>query len=380
MSMMRALGAGALSTVMVLAGVTGTATAGGDSGAAPRADGDTDLTFDDTPVGDYLTTQYQARGVVFGGDRPFVAMDDAAPHNPVVSGEPLFKGIIEVRFVMPDGSQRTVDHFSVDVGWVNTPGTVQVAVLGLDGTALQVVPIERVGYIPVPVTGKGIAAFRVSASPTSVDEAGFTIDDVTFAPPPSAFPAAPPTGVSVTASPGQAWITWTPAPPPDAGPLVTSFAVQQSTDAGVTWTTTVGSPTVNPWLRVNGLANGTPVQFRVAGVNSFGPGPFSAATTAVTPQGPGVLPGPVTALTATSPSRGRAAVAWGAPATGTAPTSYRYRVRKGAGPYGPWTAVAPAVRRVALSGLTSRVRYSFAVLAANTTGSGPARTVSVTVR
>src|SRR5688572_8837112 len=67
--------------------------------AALTYDYGTVITFSEFPNGTPITDQYAEKGVVFGGDSPFIAEDGSNPTSPVLSGSPLFFGEIKGRFV-----------------------------------------------------------------------------------------------------------------------------------------------------------------------------------------------------------------------------------------------------------------------------------------
>jgi hypothetical protein len=87
-----------------------------------------------------------------------------------------------------------------------------------------------------------------------------------------------PTGVSATAGDTQASVSFT-APANVGGSAITAYyAVSNPSQVTVSGTS---SP-----ITVTGLSNGTSYTFQVWALNSFGPGPFSAASGSVTPATP----------------------------------------------------------------------------------------------
>lgn len=149
------------------------------------------ITFSEFPDGTSITNQYQPSGIDFGGDSPFITQDGANPTSPVLSGSPLFFGTITGTFVNPDGSPRTVDNFSLDVGFIDTPGSTEVVAFGSGGNTIDTVPIEDTGIVNVSVAVSGIASFAVEpVDPGNPDPAGWAIDNVTF--PGYVFFAGPP--------------------------------------------------------------------------------------------------------------------------------------------------------------------------------------------
>jgi hypothetical protein len=87
-----------------------------------------------------------------------------------------------------------------------------------------------------------------------------------------------PTGITATASNGQATINWT--APSDGGSPITSYTVTSS-PGGLTATTANGTTTT---AIIQGLSNGTAYTFTVRATNAVGPSAASNPTTAVTPS------------------------------------------------------------------------------------------------
>ena len=97
-------------------------------------------------------------------------------------------------------------------------------------------------------------------------------------------PLGAPTGVSATAGNAQATVSWT-APVDNGGYAITDYAVQYSSNSGTTWTTFADGTSTANTATVTGLTNGTDYVFRVAAINGAGTGPYSSATSSVTPGG-----------------------------------------------------------------------------------------------
>ncbi|MFZ4719651.1 MAG: fibronectin type III domain-containing protein [Ilumatobacteraceae bacterium] len=102
---------------------------------------------------------------------------------------------------------------------------------------------------------------------------------------PAGVPAAP-AGLVATPGDGQVSLTW--SVPASNGRTIVGYTIQKSVDNGATWTAAGG--TTSPSVTVSGLANFTPVRFRVLASNSMGNGTASAATAAVTPVTTGYWP------------------------------------------------------------------------------------------
>ena len=106
----------------------------------------------------------------------------------------------------------------------------------------------------------------------------------------SPFPGAP-TGVTASAGNGQATVSWT-APASNGGQAIENYVVTPYIGAVAQTPTTVGNVTSTT---ITGLANGTTYTFKVAARNSFGTGPQSGSSNAVTPVGSTAYPRPVAA-------------------------------------------------------------------------------------
>lgn len=143
------------------------------------AAGATTITFSEFPEGTSISDQYSQQGILFGGDSPFITSDGANPTSPVLSGSPLFSGAIVGKFVVPDtSSPSTVNSFTLDVGYIDSPGSVAVSAYGLNGGLLRRVFPSEEGINSVTISAAGIASFRVEA--VGYEPAGFAIDNVSF--------------------------------------------------------------------------------------------------------------------------------------------------------------------------------------------------------
>ncbi|NBW20979.1 MAG: fibronectin type III domain-containing protein [Caulobacteraceae bacterium] len=97
----------------------------------------------------------------------------------------------------------------------------------------------------------------------------------------AALPGAP-TSVSGTFGAGQVPLTWT-APAVTGGYSITDYAIQYSSNSGSSWTTFSHSASATANATVTGLTNGTGYVFRVAAVTVLGTGPYSTASSTITP-------------------------------------------------------------------------------------------------
>jgi len=95
-----------------------------------------------------------------------------------------------------------------------------------------------------------------------------------------------PTSATATAGDSQASVSWT-APADNGGYSITDYIVQYSSNGGTSWATFSDGTSTATNATVTGLANGTAYIFRVAAINSAGTGPYSSATSSVTPVASG---------------------------------------------------------------------------------------------
>ncbi len=139
--------------------------------------------FSEFPPGTVIDHQYLDEGVTFGEpglSTAFTSPDAADPTAPVLSGTPRFFGDVNVAFVNPDfGDLRVVPGFSVNIGYIDSPGTTTLSLIALDGEVLESYVIEQTGIVTANVNALGnpLAGFRVT---TVDDDHGFAIDNLTF--------------------------------------------------------------------------------------------------------------------------------------------------------------------------------------------------------
>lgn len=165
------------------------------------------LTFEDYGEGTPITNQYEPDGIIFSGaspsEPPFIAWDDSSSTNPVLSGNPLFHGPIHGEFVAPGTPlPTTVDGLSMEVGFIDDPGSVTLTVDTTTGT--ETIVASEFGFDELESAASNITGFTVEE--TSFESEGFEIDNVSFTPgaPPVVAPPPPP-------APPPA-----PAPPPSS--------------------------------------------------------------------------------------------------------------------------------------------------------------------
>ena len=148
-----------------------------------RAAADSLITFSEFPLGTSITDQYRDQGLTFSSPDtavpPFISSDGSNPTSPVLSGYPQFSGNISAQFVVPSTTTATsVDAVTVDVGYVDNPGSIQL--LAFTPTGVDVISADAYGINTLTSTVGNIYAFQVVQS--ADEPAGFAIDNVMFTP------------------------------------------------------------------------------------------------------------------------------------------------------------------------------------------------------
>lgn len=192
-------------------------------------------------------------------------------------------------------------------------------------------------------------------------------------------PAAP----GATAGDTTSVLTWT--APSDGGTAITGYAVQRSLFGGA-FTTQPGCTSLGVVLTctATGLNNGTSVRFRVAAINAAGQGPWSAASSSITPFGVPGTPDRPTALAGEL----SVTVEWAPPSSnGSRITSYTVsQATASTGPYVNVTSACqesglfPDVTQCTLTGLTAGTEYFYTVTATNARGAGDPSAASIGVK
>jgi hypothetical protein len=180
---------------------------------------------------------------------------------------------------------------------------------------------------------------------------------------PGADVAGAPTGVTATASTGQAVVKWTAAPA--NGGTITGYSVTETTDGTVKL---VDAPATS--VTFSGLTNGVAYTFTVAALESGGTTGPTASSNAVTPTGPPSAPGSPVASAAES---GSALVSWSVPSSngGSPITGYVLT----ASPGGATMQVqGGSTTSATFGGLSNGTTYTFTVAAVNALGTGPTAT------
>jgi hypothetical protein len=193
-------------------------------------------------------------------------------------------------------------------------------------------------------------------------------------------PATPTVTPTVTAAPGNtATVTWT--NPTDGGSALTSVDIQYSSNGGSTWTTYGGAVSLTGTTVVTGLTTGQTYIFKVRGVNFFGAGAWSAASSGVVALA-ATAPAAVTTLTSTpGASAGTMDLSWTAPsANGSAITDYLIEYSSDGGVTWVTYVHTPSTSTsITVGGLTAGTAYQFRVKAINSIGSAVASSATAPV-
>ena len=182
-------------------------------------------------------------------------------------------------------------------GVAGVAGNAQVALTWTAPTSIGGSPIT--GYRVVPfISGTALAGILTGSAATSYTATGL-INGTTYtftvaalnsqgSGPPSVASApvtpitvpGPPTGVAGSRGAGQIALSWM-APASNGGSAITGYLVTPFIGATAQTVIPTGSTATN--YTVTGLANGTTYTFKVAAVNTAGPGPNSIASSPITP-------------------------------------------------------------------------------------------------
>ncbi|HUC60166.1 MAG TPA: hypothetical protein VMA95_22395, partial [Streptosporangiaceae bacterium] len=133
------------------------------------------------PLGTYVTNQFENDGIIFSGQAPFITDDESSDINPTLSGTPQFQGTIVGTFVKPGTTKpATVDEFSINVGYINSPDSTQMTVYNSKHQQLGVLVATQEGFNQLYSTFPGAASFSVSS--VSNEPAGWEINTIQIGP------------------------------------------------------------------------------------------------------------------------------------------------------------------------------------------------------
>jgi large repetitive protein len=183
-------------------------------------------------------------------------------------------------------------------------------------------------------------------------------------------PTPPDAPADLTATSGfrEATLAWA-APGNNGGSDISDYTVQFSADAGTTWTTFQDGVSTSTSATVTGLADSTTYTFRVAAVNSQGPGAWSATASSSTATTPGAPTDP----TATA-GDASATLAWTAPSSDGGTPVIDYLVQYSANDGAAWSTFQDGVSTATsatVTGLANGSSYLFRVAARNLAGDSP---------
>ena len=178
----------------------------------------------------------------------------------------------------------------------------------------------------------------------------------------SGVPSAP-TGVSGSPADSSVNLVWT-APSTTGSSAISGYTVQRSVSPYSSWTTASMCTGTSTSCTITGLTNGTAYKFQVLATNSSGNSAYSAASLAITPEGP---PGAPTISSVTG-GDGSLEVTFTAGTSTLAITNYEYSINAGSS----WVSAADATSPITISGLVNGTTYSVLLRGVSASGSGTA--------
>src|SRR5216683_2926869 len=236
-------------------------------------------------------------------------------------------------------------------------GVSQVAFSGVPASSFNFVSDNQVTAVAPAGTGTVDVSITAGGVTSPVNQPA---DQFTYISPPGA-----PTALTATAGNASISLSWT-APASNGGASITGYNVLRSTTSGAE--TALSSGVVGTAFTDSTVSNGTTYFYKVAVVNSVGPGPLSneaSATPATVPSAPQNL--------VASAGNGSVSLSWTAPASnGGAPVTSNNVLRSTTS--GAETALSSGVTGTtytdssALNGTT----YFYKVTAVNSAGPGAA--------
>ena len=180
-------------------------------------------------------------------------------------------------------------------------------------------------------------------------------------------PAAP-TAVSGVAGDGSVAVSWT-APSNTGQSPVSDYVIEYALASDPTnWTTFTDGVSTATSATVTGLSDDTAYVFQVSAVNTAGQGDASAPSDPVTPIGVPSAP----TITSVTAQDGALSLAFTAPSSGSAPTTYEYQLNG----VGAWVTALAATSPLQIAGLTNGTLYSVQIRANSVVGEGAASAAS----
>jgi len=292
---------------------------------------------------------------------PSNAITPGAPEAPAKPGAVAGDREVTVSWVAPSDSGSPITGYRIEQSTSGGAWTVLTPDEAADATTRTVSPL-------VNGTSYRFRVIAINARGPSI--ASVSSDSVM----PDVVPGVPgqPTA-SVTGDPvvgGELTVSW--SAPTNEGTAITGYRIEQSSDGGANWTVaSADSGSASPSYVVTGLVNGTSYVFRVAAINSAGPGGASIPSEPEIPIGAPAAPAKPTVVAGDQ----QATVTWVAPSDGGSPIT-GYRVERSSDNGVNWTVVTPSPGAgddsLVVTGLANGTSYLFRVIAINVRGDSSA--------
>ena len=208
--------------------------------------------------------------------------------------------------------------------------------------------------------------FRVAVS-NNVGISQYSDNSITVvpgSPPPDA-----PTNIQGVAKNKSVLLSWN-APSDTGGLPILNYTIQQSVDNGSTWSLYAGGSTATNSILITGLTNNLQYKFRVSATNVVGTGPYSTASSAITPQA--TVPQKPTLLKAVA-SDSKAILNWQSPSDDGGSVIISYKIQKSSNSGSTWTDVVTINSSnisYTINNLINDTTYIFKVAAINAIGTG----------
>src|SRR5216684_4089922 len=235
-------------------------------------------------------------------------------------------------------------------------GVSQVAFSGVPASSFNFVSDSQVTAVAPAGTGTVDVSITAGGVTSPVNQPA---DQFTYISPPGA-----PTALTATAGNASISLSWT-APASNGGASITGYNVLRSTTSGAE--TALSSGVVGTAFTDSTVSNGTTYFYKVAAVNSVGPGPLSneaSATPATVPSAPQNL--------VASAGNGSVSLSWTAPASngGAAVTSYNVLRSTSSGAESSLSSGVVGTTFTD-STVSNGTTYFYKVAAVNSVGPGP---------
>ena len=257
-------------------------------------------------------------------------------------------------------------------GYLAPKGHYAATLAGLATSPFNNLPLSALANTTTP---NGVYAYNAASTfPTNSYKATNYFVDVDFEPAP-AIPPGQVTGVTATAGPASASVSWN---APGTGGAVSEYKITPfiGTQAQTAITLT-GAPPATTTI-VSGLKTGTSYTFTVQALNGNGAGTVSAASNAVTPTGASSPSAP--SNVAASAATRQVLVSWSEPTSNGGSPITSYKITPYIGTTAQAVTEAPAgSTSMIVKGLTNGSSYTFTVAAANGAGTGGASSPSAAV-